>query len=396
MILVVIIFLILGMLAGTITGLIPGIHLNLVGAILISYTFLEKLPPEVTIVFIISMSITHTFLDFIPSIFLGAPDDDTALSILPGHDLLKKGKGYEAIYLTTIGSLFSIPLIILMSLIFLFILNKTSGYISLTIPYLLILSSIFLISQEKLKLSAIIIFLLSGFLGLASLNLPLNQPFLPLLSGLFGASTIIISIKNKTRIPKQEIRKFTFPKFKKIKTPLFFSLIASSLCSVLPGIGAGQAAVIGSSFKKLSKRQFLILLGATNTIVLGLSFIVFYTIGRTRTGMASFLSQSIISLTQNQIIILLTTIIIIGIINFYWTMFLGKLISKNMDKIPYKFLNIFILGLLTFLVIFISGFLGLLVFIVATAVGIFGILSNVRRINLMGVLVIPTIIIYLI
>ena len=33
-----------------------------------------------------------TFIDFIPSIFLGCPDTDTELSILPGHELLKKGE----------------------------------------------------------------------------------------------------------------------------------------------------------------------------------------------------------------------------------------------------------------------------------------------------------------
>ena len=61
------------------------------------------------------MAITHTFKNFIPSIFLGCPDTDTELSILPGHELLKKGHGYEAILLTTYGGLAAIFILLLIA-----------------------------------------------------------------------------------------------------------------------------------------------------------------------------------------------------------------------------------------------------------------------------------------
>ena len=54
------------------------------------------------------MGITHTFLDFIPSIFLGVPEAETALSILPGHKMVLKGYAFEAIKFTTIGSFLSV------------------------------------------------------------------------------------------------------------------------------------------------------------------------------------------------------------------------------------------------------------------------------------------------
>ena len=84
-----------GILFGTITGLTPGIHVNLVGAFLVtlSATILSSVNSLSLVVFIVAMAITHTFLDFIPSIFLGCPDTDTELSVLPGHELLKKGQG---------------------------------------------------------------------------------------------------------------------------------------------------------------------------------------------------------------------------------------------------------------------------------------------------------------
>ncbi|MBU4072347.1 MAG: tripartite tricarboxylate transporter permease, partial [Candidatus Thermoplasmatota archaeon] len=53
---------------------------------------------------VIGNAITHTFLDFIPSVFLGAPDDSTALSVLPGHRMVLAGRGYEAVKCSIIGS----------------------------------------------------------------------------------------------------------------------------------------------------------------------------------------------------------------------------------------------------------------------------------------------------
>ena len=77
----------IGILAGIFTGLFPGIHVNLVSVFLISISpsLLKYTSPISLAIFIVSMSITHSFLDFIPSIFLGAPDEDSFLSILPGH-----------------------------------------------------------------------------------------------------------------------------------------------------------------------------------------------------------------------------------------------------------------------------------------------------------------------
>ena len=84
----------LGILAGIFTGLIPGLHINLIGAIVVSFATKNPLGfPIYFAVGIVAMSITHTFLDFIPSIFLGCPNEDTSLSSLPGHELLKQGKG---------------------------------------------------------------------------------------------------------------------------------------------------------------------------------------------------------------------------------------------------------------------------------------------------------------
>ncbi len=390
-----IISLILGICFGTLTGLVPSLHINLIGTVLITISgfLLDITSPQIIIIFISSMAITHTFVDFIPSIFLGAPDEGTILSILPGHELLKKGQGYKAIILSAQGSLSAILVILLITPLFILILPKIENLIQFLIPFLLIASTIFLISKEKYKISATIVFLLSGFLGIGVLNSQVNQPFLPLLSGLFGASSLIISINNKVTIPKQKTN-LKKTKIKNLIKPVLASSLTSPLCCFLPGLGSGQAAVLGTSLIPKTKQNFLILLGATNTIVLGLSFIVFYTLGKTRTGIASTLSQ-IIQITFKEILIILITITITGIISFYLTLFLGKQFSKQIHKINYTKVSITIILIISILILVISKFFGVFIFIISTSLGIFGILSNVKRINLMGSLIIPVILIYI-
>ena len=129
MLIQLLLFLFAGILAGTITGLIPGIHINLVGIFLVSLaaSILTSINPIYFVTFIVSMAITHTFIDFIPSVFLGCPYTDTELSVLPGHELLKRGQGYQAITLTCYGSLAAIFLLLLIALPSILIIGKTKN-----------------------------------------------------------------------------------------------------------------------------------------------------------------------------------------------------------------------------------------------------------------------------
>ena len=95
------------------------------------------------------MAITHTFLDFIPSCFLGAPEESTVLSVLPAHKLLLKGRGYEAVKLTIYGSLFCLLAAIVVLPILLFSVPKFYPFLENYMAYVLILASIFLIFHER-------------------------------------------------------------------------------------------------------------------------------------------------------------------------------------------------------------------------------------------------------
>lgn len=107
---------------GIITGLVPGIHVNNVSIMIVALSaslqlavlsiFGDSLSEGEILTLIVSLIIgcliTHTFLDVIPSVFLGAPDEDMALSVLPGHKLMLEGRGYEAIKCSALGSFGSV------------------------------------------------------------------------------------------------------------------------------------------------------------------------------------------------------------------------------------------------------------------------------------------------
>jgi putative membrane protein len=387
-------FILIGVALGTLTGLTPGIHINLVGAILISIASLSffQINPIYLMAIIVSMAITHTFVDFIPSVFLGCPDTDTELSVLPGHEMLKQGKGHEAIVLTIYGSLAATILLVFLSFPSILIITSLYPFLIKGIAYILIITSLFLIFLEKNKFSAFLAFSLSGILGLCVFNLDLKEPLLPLLTGLFGSSMILTSIKNKVKIPKQEI---TFPEITSSR-PLFGSLIASLLCGFLPGLGSGQAAILGTTLAKSNeKKDFLFLLGATNVLVMGFSFISLYAISRTRTGAAAAVKEILGELNISSLILILAIILISGIAAFFISMKLAKYFSDKITKIDYAFISKIVLVILTGVILLFSGIKGFLIFTVSTIVGIYCISLKIRRTQMMGCLLLPTIIFYL-
>ena len=407
MLIQILLAIILGNLVGVFTGLIPGIHVNLIGVFLISLssTILFDINPLYIVIFIVAIAITHIFIDFIPSIFLGCPDTDTELSILPGHELLKKGEGYEAIMLTAYGSLAAVFILILIAYPSMLFFTKIYTLTKNIIPYILIAVSGILILMEKRKGLALLVFLLTGILGYSVLNLPnLKEPLLPLLTGLFGSSMLIMSIKNKPQIPEQKTE-FQFEK-KKILKPIFGALISSPLCGFLPALGSGQAAILGQTIINTKKnnlnktssednKNFLILLGATNILVMGFSFITLYLLSKTRTGAAYAIKELLGSLSLNGLILILIAVLISGIIAFFLTKFLAKVFSSKINKINYSLFSKIALMILVIIVFLVSGFLGLLILIISTLTGIYCLSLEVKRTNMMGCLLIPTILFYL-
>ena len=402
MIIELIITLFLGILIGTITGLLPSLHINLFSAILLSLP-LSIISPISAVLFITSLSITHIFIDFIPTIFLACPNEDTSLSILPGHELLLQGNGHEAVILSIIGCLIGTILLLPLIPIFLILLSPTYEILKNIMPLILTIILIFMLFLEKNRfLKTLFIMLLSSALGLSilSFNLSIREPLLPLLTGLFGSSSLIFSISKKQNLPNQEIlslKQILKENKQNFSKPILASLISSPLCSFLPALGSNQASIISSYvIGDLNKKQFLILIGIVNSLVMSLSFIILYIINKSRTGSAAYIYKLLPTLTLSNLILIFLTILIVSVMAFIITIKISKIFSKNIPRINYNLLSILTLIFLSIIIFYFSGFLGFLVFITSTSIGITCILLNVRRTTLMACLITPTILYYLI
>jgi len=251
-----------------------------------------------------------------------------------------------------------------------------------------------MIFSEKNKLQAFLVMIITGILGYLVLDLNLKEPLLPLLSGLFGSSMLLLSIKQKTKIPKQKTN-FKRIKLKNMMRPLSGAIIASPFCGFLPGLGGGQAAVIGNQISRTNEKDFLILLGIVNVFVMGLSFVSLYSISRTRTGAAAAVQSLLGQVTFQSLILIIIVCLISGIISFFLTKKLSILFIKYIEKIDYNKLSKWTILFLSVLILIISGILGLFVFGISTLVGLYCIQLNVKKTQMMGCLLIPTILLYL-
>ena len=100
---------------GTFTGLVPGIHVNTLALMLMAFSgpltdiissfAPAELAPLLLSTCVLSAAVVHSATDFVPSVFLGVPDPDSVLNVLPGHRLLLDGKGMTAVRCAAIGSI---------------------------------------------------------------------------------------------------------------------------------------------------------------------------------------------------------------------------------------------------------------------------------------------------
>ena len=269
----VIIAILIGCVFGCITGLIPGIHVNLISMLLISMSgYLLGITDPISLsVFIIAMSITHTFLDSIPSVFLGAPDPDMALGVLPGHRMLLEGKGYEAVKLTVIGSLLALIATLFLIPFMIPFVPKIYSFVQPYMGYILIFVVVYMILKEK-EMNKIFwgsfVFIISGILGIMVLGWEnLNQPLFPLLSGLFGISALVTSLSANTEIPKQHITESVEVSFSAKVKAILAAVFSGSLTGIMPGLGAAQAAIIAMQLVgNIGNYAFMILIGGINTV----------------------------------------------------------------------------------------------------------------------------------
>ena len=404
----------LGIGIGTITGMTPGIHVNTAGAILfaVSTILLSFVSPEFLCVLMVSMSIAHALLEFIPSMLLGVPEEGTALSVLPGHKMVLEGRSKEAIRIVSIGGFGAIIVTILLLPIFAIVLPPTYEFLKPVTWILLLIASIYLIykvtSTLKGFLWSLLLFILSGILGWIIFQAPLSSgiSLMCVFSGLFGISTILFSLNDNSTIPHQNKFYELDLDNAKIKS-IITGGTTGAILGFLPGFGPAQGSVIAQSASGQSNNDdenttnFLLVISGLNTSDCLFSLIAIYLIGNPRSGIAVYMSYLISEFNLSHLIAFIFASLISVSLSLALCLKLGDSFSKLMSGIDYRKLSIAVI-VLQVILLYIFGlyyqaplpYLTLML-ITSTAMGLLPHYLDVGKSNLMGVLIIPAIIIYM-
>ncbi|WP_457742063.1 tripartite tricarboxylate transporter permease [Thermococcus sp.] len=367
----------LGTLLGTFTGITPGIHVNTLASLLRDFSL--------SAVTLFAMGLTHTFLNALPSTFLGVPDDGTALSTLPAHRLVLKGKGMEVIKIALLSSflavLFFIPLIPL----YIRLASLYRPEIGKIAVFLLIAFLILTESGLK-KFGALFIILLSGTVGSLILSLDLNEPFYELFTGLFGVPVIVSSlfsgISNVTPgSAKLEIKPAKLALFS------FLGTLFGMMASLLPAFTASQAALLGS-FISRDERSFLTVVYSVNTANFLFAFMNFLETGRVRNGVIALMEP----LGTKALPTFLFVAFFVGLAVLIYGEPLAKLFAGIISRINYRVLNGVVLAFLFSLTFIFDGLAGILALTASSIVGYLAVLLGVKRTNCMGALMVPILI----
>lgn len=402
----------LGVACGAITGLIPGIHVNTVGAFVFASSafLLSSYSPESICVFLIAMSICHALLEFIPSMFLGVPEEGTMLSVMPGHHMLLQGRGKEAIRLVALGGFGSILVTITLLPVFMMVLPPLYHFLKPYMWILLIIVVVIMIirlNRDKISMAwSTALFLLSGIMGWTLLNspLPTSVTFLCMFTGLFGVSTMLFSLSQNSFLPTQD-RYHRLNINMDVMRGIFAGGIAGSILGFLPGLGPAQGSMIaqelsGGSDAENQREGFLVAMSGVNVSDALFSLMAIFLIGNPRSGIAVYVNHLLEGLNFSQLLFFIFTSITAVSLALILCLKLGDTAGKYLEKLDYSKLTWAVILFMSVLVLIFAIreqaniLMVALTYITAIALGILPHYLGLNKSHLMGVLILPAIVIY--
>ena len=391
----------LGIFLGVCSGITPGLHVNLASALIFSASgflasYFGYLPLGVLIV---SMAVTHAIVDFLPSIYLGAPEEATALSVMPGHKYLLQGFGHEAVRLAVTGAFVGVVLSVVFSPLLLIAIPIIYTLVSPAIPYILLGVAIMIILREnnnESKFWSFMVFILSGVLGLVVLSMQVKEPMLPMFSGLFGVGMLLYSIRSKISLPTQNYTGKLNLSLKNMARLSTAGLFSGSIVSLFPGIGPSHSVVIASAlFGKNKPGEHLFLVGLISTITALFGLLTLVTISKARNGPIVVLDKLLTGLTGPEVYLLLCCAVAAAGLAAIIALKMSTAAIMLIEKVPYRQLCIAVVLFILAMVLLISGPVGILILATAAVIGLIPNITGINRSAAMGCLVLPIILNYL-
>ena len=386
-----------GVILGTLSGLIPGLHTNTFAAAIsaASVPLALVFGADGICCLLISCMIVHTFLDAVPSTFIGVPDADTVLSVLPAHQLYLSGKGEEAVRLSALGSLWGFVYAIPLFAAFYFVLPMFQTEIDWAIGLVILTAAGLLIVFSKTPFWALLMFLVSGLLGVFSMRFSYfsfgvfgaGEVLLPLLTGLFGIPVLLHALRANPAYAEQSFSGIFVSK-KETAVNTIKGTFAGAIVGWLPGFSSGTANALlafhRSGDYELNPRGYLLSTSAANTANAVLGLAALYAVGRMRSGALAAVAE----FPLPNIFMLLAAAGASAAAAYMLTVLFSKT-GKYIAKVNQKMLSASVLTFLIILTAVFCGPFGLMILILSTAVGWIPAKLGIHRLYCMGAIMLP-------
>ncbi len=412
-------FAVVGALVASLLSLVPALHIyNVAGFIILATATLgEFVPPEQLAMFFLGMITGYAMLNTIPSIFLAAPDDSTIFVVLPGQKYLLQRRGYEAAVLTGIGGLGGIAVLALLTPVASSFFPTLRTIIQPHLHWILWTVIAYMLISEwpkgsdrapagiarwwdgwKSLTAGLITFLLSGLLGFILLYRSLvpvtvaYQNLLPAFIGLFAVPWILQNILSRVELPPQYIAETVDATPWLFLRGTFAGALGGLFAAFFPVVTGGIGGFIaGHATAQRDDRLFIISQGASKVVYYVGGFLFFFVPGLhlTRGGMAWMLSSLWSSYTPQTYYLAVAAVVLTGVISFFMLLLMTRLAITLVGKVHYRWISLGTLVVLLLIVVGMTGWGGLLICAVATGIGLIPVLWGSRRMNCMGVLLLP-------
>ncbi len=388
-------YILFGIILGTCSGLIPGLHANNFALLLASLAPVLPGPPLAVGCAMLAAGVVHTFLDAVPALAIGVPDAEMAVAALPGHRMVLQGHGREALHLSAVGSaiavLLAIPLAIPITLAMIRwypVLSRHMPLILGTVAAILILTE----PDRRAIGGGILSFVVSSVLGFLILDLEPDAPLdgggvlAPLFAGLFG-SPVIIDAMQGSGVPPQVHSAIQVPR-RAVAVPAAAGSAAGAIVGYLPGVSSAIAAVIALIVtpNEDPDRDFIVATSGVDTANSIFALFALVALGTPRTGVMVAIDQAEVPLNLP---IMVMTVAIAAAVSFVFVIVIGGWYLEAMGRVNYTVVCGAILVMLIGLSFLFAGVIGLVVFTVSSLIGFIPVRIGGKRVHLMGCLMGP-------
>ncbi|MFB6143701.1 MAG: tripartite tricarboxylate transporter permease [Candidatus Nanohaloarchaea archaeon] len=378
---------VLGVFAGVFTGLTPGIHPNTVIFFSMPFYFSSGVETVVYGAFISGLAVSHTFHDFIPSLFLGLPDSSTALSTIPGIELVSRGRGLEVFRYSVEGGIYATLTVAILAPLVLAAGPALYPVLEPAMEYLLLFFLITtILNTSRISRSALTA-ILSGILGLIAFKMPVNQSyvFIPIFSGLFAVPVIVSSFSGRAIPEQQDIGTVDSV----ARNGGAAGAMAGLLAGIVPGVGAAIATSFLSPLMTDSRKQFIAGLGGVNTADTLVSLIALLALGKARSGPAVAIS-AVTTVTAPGVAMLSGASLLAAGLSAPIALYAGEKFARFSSGGSSEPLLAAALSVVCVSTLFLTGFPGALILATSSVIGYGAMLSGDRR-PCMAVLIVPAI-----